>query len=140
METRHKTSYQTTIKAPVSKVWKALTDPGIVKQYFFGSDLVTDWKPGSAIFFQGAYEGKPYKDKGTVLEYTADKSLSYSYLSSWSGMDDKPENYLIVTYQVKEVPDGTELSITQTNYDEERAKHSQQNWKNVIDALKKIVE
>ena len=140
MQTKHKSICQTTIKAPVNKVWKALTDPEIVKQYFFGSAMATDWKTGNPIIFQGVYEDKPYKDKGTVLEYSPNKSLSYSYLSSWSGLEDKPDNYLIVSYQVKELPDGTELTISQTNYDEEKAKHSESNWKSLIDALKKIVE
>ena len=140
MQTKHKTIYRTTINAPVTKVWEALTVPKIVKQYFFGSDMVTDWKVGHPIIFQGEYEGKPYKDRGVVLEYIPNKSLSYSYLSNWSGMEDKPENYLIVSYQVQETPDGTELTITQTNYDEQRAKHSEGNWKGVIDDLKKIVE
>jgi len=140
MQTNYRSFYQTTIKAPVSEVWDALTRPDIVKRYFFGSDLVTDWKPGSPIFFTGEYEGKPYKDKGIVLEYKPNKSLSYSYLSSWSGLADTPGNYLIVTYEVKEVGNGTELTVTQTNYDEEKARHSEGNWKSVIDALKKIVE
>jgi uncharacterized protein YndB with AHSA1/START domain len=140
MQTKYKTTYRTAINAPVTKVWEALTVPKIVKQYFFGSDMVTDWKVGNPIIFQGEYEGKPYKDKGIVLEYKPNKSLSYSYLSNWSGMEDKPENYLIVSYHVQETPEGTELTISQTNYDEERAKHSEGNWKGVIDDLKKIVE
>jgi uncharacterized protein YndB with AHSA1/START domain len=140
MQTKHKSIYQVTIKAPVKKVWDALTNPKIVKQYFFGSDMVTDWKVGNSIIFQGEYEGKPYKDKGIVLEYSPNKSLSYSYLSNWSGLEDKPDNYLIVTYKVKETPNGTELAITQTNYDAEKAKHSEGNWKGLIDELKTIVE
>jgi len=140
MQTRHKTFYQTTINAPVSKVWEALTKPELVKRYFFGSNLVTDWNPGSPILFTGEYDGKAYSDKGIVLEYKPNRSLSYSYLSSWSGLADKPENYLIVSYDVKEAGTSTELTITQTNYDEEKAKHSEENWKSVIDALKGIVE
>ena len=140
MQTKHKSIYQTTVKAPVDKVWDALTNPEIVKQYFFGSDLVTDWKVGNPIIFQGDYESKPYKDKGIVLEYSPNKSLSYSYLSSWAEREDKPENYLIVSYQIKELAGETELTITQTNYDEDKAKHSEGNWKQVIDGLKKIVE
>src|SRR5690606_2366800 len=58
----------------------------------------------------------------------------------WSGVEDKPENYLQVTYEVKPVEDGTELTITQTNYDEEKAKHSAANWAAVIDEMKKIIE
>ena len=30
------------IKAPVSKVWDALTMPEIIKQYFFGTETYTD--------------------------------------------------------------------------------------------------
>lgn len=140
MQTSHKSTYQTIIKAPTNKVWDALTRPEIVKQYFFGSNQETDWKPGSSIIWTGDFEGKSYTDKGVVLDFHPNERLSYSYLSSWSDMEDKPENYLLVTYELKEVPDGTELTITQSNYDEEKAKHSAANWATVIDGLKKIVE
>jgi uncharacterized protein YndB with AHSA1/START domain len=140
MQTNFKTNYQTTIKAPIEKVWDALTNAAIVKQYFFGSNQETDWKVGSPIYFRGEYEGKSYEDKGVVQEYVPNKKLSYSYLSSWNELEDKPENYLLVQYEVKKVPEGTELTVTQSNYDEEKAKHSAGNWKMVIDGLKKIVE
>jgi uncharacterized protein YndB with AHSA1/START domain len=140
MQTDHKSNYKTVIKAPVEKVWEALTKPEIVKQYFFGSNMVTDWKVGSPLYFRGEYEGKSYEDKGIVKEYTPNQSLTYSYLSSWNNLPDKPENYLLVSYAVKAVPEGTELTITQTNYDAEKAKHSEDNWTSVIDGLKQIVE
>lgn len=79
-------------------------------------------------------------DKGVVLEYSPNEKLSYSYLSSWSGLDDNPENYLLVSYEVTETESGTELTITQSNYDEEKAKHSAENWGVVIDGLKKLIE
>jgi hypothetical protein len=55
-------------------------------------------------------------------------------------MEDKPENYLWVCYEVKPTDNGTELTISQTNYDEERAKHSERNWATLIDEMKKIIE
>lgn len=99
METNFKIQYKTTINAPLEIVWEALTNPAIVKQYFFGSELVTDWKVGNPIVFQGEWEGQKYKDKGEVLEYEHNKKLSYSYLSNWSGKEDLPENYLWVSYE-----------------------------------------
>ena len=140
MQKGHRSTYQTTIKAPVEKVWEALTKPEIVKQYFFGSDQKTSWKVGSPILWTGEYEGTSYVDKGTVLEFIPNKKLAFSYLSSWSAMEDKLENYLLVTYEVSPVTGGTALTITQTNYDEEKAKHSEGNWAVVIDGLKKLVE
>ena len=32
--------------APIEKVWQGLTDPAIVKRYFFGTDLKSDFKKG----------------------------------------------------------------------------------------------
>ena len=140
MQTHFKIHYKTTVNAPVEKVWDALTNPEIVKQYFFGTELITNWEVGSDIVFQGKWEGQKYKDPGKVLEYSHNEKLAYSYLSNWSGKEDKPENYLWVCYEVAPTDNGTELIISQTNYDEERAKHSEQNWASLIDGMKKIVE
>ncbi|MGV8138816.1 MAG: SRPBCC domain-containing protein [Mangrovibacterium sp.] len=140
MQTHFESKYQTVIAASIEKVWEALINPEIVKRYFFGSNQETDWKVGSKILWTGEYEGTTYEDKGVVLEFSPNEKLSYSYLSSWSGLEDKPENYLLVTYEVKQTEDGTELIITQSNYDEEKAKHSAENWGVVINGLKKIVE
>ncbi len=30
------------IAAPVARVWAALTEPALVKQYFFGTEMATD--------------------------------------------------------------------------------------------------
>lgn len=140
MQTGYLVTYKTHINAAAAKVWEALTDPNIVKQYLFGSDQQTDWREGSPIFWKGEYEGKPFTDKGEVLQYEPVHRLSYTYLSSFSGMDDKPENYLVVTYELFEDNDGTRLEITQSNYDEEKAAHCEENWRMVIDGLKKIIE
>jgi hypothetical protein len=66
--------------------------------------------------------------------------LSYSYLSNWSGKEDLPENYLVVGYEVEPQGNGTSLTITQSNYDTEKAAHSEGNWAALIDGLKKLVE
>jgi uncharacterized protein YndB with AHSA1/START domain len=141
MQQDFKTVFQTTVHAPVDKVWHALTDAGMVRQYFFGSNLETDWKPGSPIRFTGEYEGKTYLDKGVVQEYVPNEKLAFSYLSSWSNLPDEPQNYLLVSYSVEPIS-GTEtrLTVTQTNYDEARRQHSRESWKAVMEGMKKLVE
>ena len=49
-------------------------------------------------------------------------------------------NYIGNHVYTKKVKEGTELKLIQTNYDEEKAKHSASNWEVVIDGLKKLVE
>ncbi|MGB4771697.1 MAG: SRPBCC family protein [Chitinophagaceae bacterium] len=140
MQTDFKIRYNTQINAPLERVWEALTDAKIVKQYFFGTDLVTSWEVGEPIYYQGEWEGKPYQDKGIVLEYDHQKRLAYSYLSSWSGKEDLPENHLWVCYEVEPTETGTELTIYQSNYSEDQAKHSEENWASLINEMRKMVE
>jgi len=132
---------KTNINAPLSKVWDALTKPEKIKQYFFGTDTITTWEKGSPITFKGEWEGKSYKDKGTVLDVQKNKLIKYSYWSSMSGIEDKPENYVIVTYELSGSDNNVELSITQENIPDEKMKeHSAENWKKVLADLKKLVE
>jgi uncharacterized protein YndB with AHSA1/START domain len=132
--------YKTHLNASIEKVWDALTNPEIVKRYFFGTNLMTDWQVGHKIAFTGEWDGKAYEDKGIVQEYVPNQKAVYTYLSSWSGLADAPENYQLITYEVNEVDNGTELTITQTNFDEEKAKHSEESWASIIEGMKKLVE
>ncbi|MCB0496512.1 MAG: SRPBCC domain-containing protein [Cyclobacteriaceae bacterium] len=129
------------INAPVSSVWKALTDKEIVKKYFFGTELDTEWKVGKPIYFRGNWEGNTYEDKGTVLEYEEGKKLTYNYWSTMSGTEDIPENYAKITYAVEPNGQGTTLHIIQKgSKDEEAHEHSKESWAYIINELKKIVE
>jgi uncharacterized protein YndB with AHSA1/START domain len=130
-----------TIHAPISKVWEALTSRGLIKQYFYGVDTVTDWKAGSPIIYRGVWEGKPFEDKGNVLKSEPPKLLVLNHWSPLSGLADVPENYQNVTYALVERAGGTELTISNDhNPDEESKTHSEQNWKGVLDSLKALLE
>lgn len=129
------------IKAPVSKVWEALTKPEIVKRYFFDTNMVTEWKVGGPIQFHGEHEGKTYSDKGTVLVYEPQNKIQYTYWSSMSGKEDKPENYATVTYSLRGEGDTTTLGITQENVPDEKTKeHAEENWKKLLVKLKTLLE
>ena len=39
-----------TINAPIKTVWQALTDPNMIKEYFFGVETSGDWIEGHTIF------------------------------------------------------------------------------------------
>ena len=131
----------TTIQAPVSQVWEALTKPEIIKQYFFGTDTITDWKIGSPVVWKGEWEGKTYEDKGVVLDLKPNKLISFTYWSSMSGKEDRPENYATVTYELSDDDNHTAVSVTQSNVEDEKTKqHSEQNWSMVLENLKKLLE
>ncbi|MCW3071476.1 MAG: hypothetical protein JWO44_1366 [Bacteroidetes bacterium] len=129
------------INAPVEKTWEALTKPELIKKYFFGTDTKTDWKPGSPITFSGEWQGKKYEDKGTVIDVQENKLIKYKYWSEMSGIADKPENYVTITYELSEENGKTTLMITQENIPtEEMKQHSEENWKKVLNNLKEMLE
>jgi len=68
------------VDAPREVVFDALTNPGQIKKYFFGTEAVSDWKVGSPLYFRGEWEGKKYEDKGTILEKKDGELLKYK---SW---------------------------------------------------------
>ncbi|MFL5638601.1 MAG: SRPBCC domain-containing protein [Gemmatimonadaceae bacterium] len=135
-----------TVKAPPSAVWKALTTTGTLKQFFFGSDISTDWQVGSPITFSGTWKGKPYQDKGNVQTFERERRLAFTHWSPLSGMDDVPENYHVVSFDLRPVDGATEVALTQTNLNDaepltpENRQEYAKNWTMVLDGLKKIVE
>ncbi len=130
-----------TIHAPISKVWDALIKPELIKKYFFGTKTITDWKVGSPIIFEGEWEGKSYHDKGIILDVKKKKLIKYNYWSSMSGIEDKPENYVIITFELSGEDNDVTLTVTQENIPDKKTKeHSQENWKMVMNNLKKLVE
>ena len=130
------------INADASKVWDALTNPEIIKQYLFGTETITDWKPGSDIIFQGEYQGKKYHDKGIVRENILNQHLSYNYWTAFSGLEDKPENYSLVTYLLVDKGNHqTEFTWTQKGFaNEEGYKHASTGMDAFLKNVKAIIE
>jgi uncharacterized protein YndB with AHSA1/START domain len=128
-------------KASTSQVWDALTKPDLIKQYLFGTEVTTDWQVGSPIIYRGIWNGKAYEDKGKVLQVEPGKLLVSTFWSSLSGVPDMPENYQTVRYELSAQGDGTRLTLIQdNNKSQEEASHSEQNWKMVLEGLKKLLE
>jgi uncharacterized protein YndB with AHSA1/START domain len=136
-----KVQTSTIINAPVNKVWKALTDPDLIKEYLFGTNTSTDWKKGSPITYSGVYQGKSYQDKGTIIDIIPEKLLHTTHYSPLSGKEDKPENYHHVIYELTEENGYTRVNLTQDNVsNEEELRHVEKNWNMVLDGMKKILE
>jgi uncharacterized protein YndB with AHSA1/START domain len=130
-----------TIDAAIDDVWKALTTPSAIEQWFFGVQTETDWQPGNTIVHTGEWQGKPYQDKGTILRIEPPTLLVHTHWSPMSGLPDLPENYEEIRWELRERDGGTELMLRETNLASEEAKAaSEQAWATVLGNLKQLLE
>ena len=131
----------TTINADSKIVWDALTNPGIIKQYMFNTTVVSDWKEGSSIIWKGEWKGKPYEDKGMIIKLEPGRLLQYTHFSPMTGQPDISENYHTVTIELENKNGQTQLSLSQDkNNSEEEQQHSEENWKMMLEQMKKVIE
>jgi uncharacterized protein YndB with AHSA1/START domain len=133
---------QVTINASAAAVWRALTDPQLVKQYMHGTNMQTTWEIGSPITWRGEWQGKTYEDKGTVLAFVPRTLLKTTHWSPMGGSDDKPENYHTVTYELAEHGAETVLTLMQDNNASQEAADTmaEKNWGPVLDGVKAVAE
>lgn len=129
------------IAAPTSAVWRALTDPECIKQYFMGATVETDWQPGSPITWSGEYNGEPYQDKGSIIEVQPQNLLVLSHFSPMTGKPDLPENYHTITYRLDERDGKTHLSLSQDNNgSDDEVQHSRTTWQSMLESIKRLIE
>ncbi len=136
------------IEAPPSKVWDTLVNPDQTKKYMFGCEALSDWKPGSPLLWKGVFDGKELiAVKGSVVNIRERKFLSYTVFDPNSTIEDLPENYTTVTYELTVADGQTILTVTQGDFatvaeGERRFKEATQDggWQPVLTAIKKLAE
>lgn len=138
------------INAPADKVWDALTNPVQTKKYMFGCETVSDWRQGSPLLWRMEYEGKDLVAvKGDIVDIKPGELLAYTVIDPNNPtIEDKPENYLTVTYELSPENDSTLLTVTQGDYNkvadgEKRyaeAYNNGEGWNPILVQIKAIAE
>jgi len=132
------------VRADVDSVWDVLTRD--TSAMFMGAEVDTDWREGSPISFSGEFNGKPYKDHGEIRTVEKNRRLAFTHYSPTSGKPDVPESYNLVDVELEpEGDDRTRVRLSQTPMggdrpDEQTVEKFKQNWKMMLDGLKKAAE
>lgn len=142
MTTPFTTTKRIQINASTAKVWEALASPKIIKQYMFGTEVVSTWQKGDTVIYKGQWDGHPFEDKGTILEIQPEKVLQIAYFSASSGLEDSPETHSLITYVLAPHADGTTtLSVTQDNNpSQSAADFAGENWEMTLAQIKYLME
>lgn len=129
------------INASSSKVWEALTNPNLMKQWMMDAEIEikTNWEPGSPIIISGKMNGH-FEYKGTILQFEPEKILRYNSWTKISRLPDLPENYSVIEFRLTE-GNQTELTVIQSNLIAEAAyEHANFYWTSALNVLKHIAE
>ena len=135
---------QLQMNADPGTIWKLLTEPELMKQWMgepeMKLEINTTWKIGSPISIKGFHHIN-FENKGVVLKYEENTVLSYNHLDSVSGLNDRPENYSIIEFNLLPVQNQTILKIKLDNFPTETIfKHLQFYWTNTIGLIRKMAE
>lgn len=141
MDRKHISRTSIEISAPKAKVWEALIKPDTIKKYFFGANVISDWKEGSPITFKGEFNGYKYEEKGIILKVKPESLLQYTHWSNLEELPDIPENYRIWTFDLSEKETHTLLSVAEDNIPTEKKQNrSDEFWNGVLLTIKQLME
>ena len=134
----------TEVAAPAHILWTILTDSGFIRQYMFGCNAESDWKPGSPLLWRGAADGALYV-KCNIIAIDPPRSLVYTVFDPNSTMADIPANYLTMTYKLTKLGyRSTKLEITQGDFS--KVENGQKRYQDslagseILDKIKSLAE
>lgn len=125
------------IKAPPARVYAAITDPAQMLQWW-GPDAgptlsaEADVRPGGrfSVVFR-LLNGDEHNPTGVYREVVPDEKLVFTW--EWAGA---PERESLVTFLLRPIDDGTELTLIHEQLPDEAARHSHRaGWSGLLDKL-----
>jgi DNA-binding transcriptional ArsR family regulator len=130
------------IKTTPERLWQALTDPGMKREYTFGVWVESDWKRGSS--YTGT-AGKTMVAPGTAilegenLEVDPPRRLVQSFRALWSD-DVKREGTSRVTYEIEQIRDSCRLTVVHDQLREGPNPELYGGWPMILSGLKTLLE
>jgi uncharacterized protein YndB with AHSA1/START domain len=131
--------YVTYIKTTPEKLWAALTSPEFTRQYWFGIDVVSDWKVGSPMKYVSNGEAKV---EGKVLIADRPKLLSYTFRDTAGEASKEPPTKVTLELEPELGTETVRLTVTHTDF-VPNSKHRpsiSSGWPAVLSGLKSLLE
>ncbi|WNG45155.1 polyketide cyclase [Archangium minus] len=127
--------YVTYIQTTPEKVWAALQDPEMTKQYWGMHKNVSDWKVGSSWTHQDYETGEVHLE-GKVLEAEPPKKLVVSWGNPGSGTPSK------VTFLIEPFMNAVRLTVMHDELAEDgkMLESISQGWPAILSSLKSLME
>ena len=130
--------YEIFIRTTPERLWRAITDPADTRLYYFGTEVKSDWKPGSKLVYLD--HGEVSLDC-TILEIDPAHKLVHSFVALYTPETaaEKPSR---VTWEIEKLGDTCRLTLVHDEFDGENATyHSvEHGWSQILSGLKTLIE
>ncbi|MBC8089696.1 MAG: SRPBCC family protein [Phycisphaerae bacterium] len=137
--------YVTFIATTMERVWQALIDPAVMREYWIGSSgparvNISDWEIGSRWEHTRVDESRQVDIAGTVVELTPPTRMVLSWARP--GEVDEAAKHSLVTFDL--APQGQVVKLTVTHSDLEKdpdmLKGVSGGWPQILSNLKTLLE
>ncbi|MFN8357470.1 MAG: SRPBCC domain-containing protein [Spirosomataceae bacterium] len=135
---------QVTIQALPAQVWHVLTNRSAMERWLGEPEMDilvhTNWQVGTPIVIRG-FHHEAFENKGVILQFTPEKCLRYSHLSSVSHLSDYADNYTIFEFVLLPLALQTQLTLHIKNFPTEVIrKHLAFYWPATLSLIKQQSE
>jgi uncharacterized protein YndB with AHSA1/START domain len=126
------------IKTTPERLWEAITDPTIRSKYNFGTQMHSDWTPGSR-FTVDHVNSDGLLGEGENLEIDPPRRLVQTMVALWSD-EVKSEGTSRVTWEIEPVGDSCRLTVTHDQLREDANEELYGGWPMILSGLKTWLE
>jgi uncharacterized protein YndB with AHSA1/START domain len=126
------------ISSTPEKVWSALLDGEMTKQFWGRSRNVSDWKAGSAWQHQNYDDPSVVDVVGKVVESTPPRRLVLTWASPADAEDTAKHSR--VTFDIEPSFGSVRLTVTHDELDDVMLRGISQGWPAILSSLKSLLE
>jgi uncharacterized protein YndB with AHSA1/START domain len=138
LEERMEKVFEIYIKTTPERLWEAITDSEMRRQYNFGVGVTSDWTPGSR--YEAFHPGAGVAiAEGENLEVEPPRRLVQSFTALWSD-EVKAEGTSRVTWEIEPVGDSCRLTVTHDQLREGANDELYGGWPMILSGLKTLLE
>lgn len=131
--------YVTFIRTSATELWNALTDPEVMRKYWFGFYQESDWHAGSSWTLMHP-DGR-VADTGEIVESDPPKRLILKWRNEFKA-ELKAEGYSQCVFEIEPAADAVKLTVTHS-IERDKSKLIQAvsgGWPRILSNLKSLLE
>jgi uncharacterized protein YndB with AHSA1/START domain len=125
------------IKTTPERLWEAITNDEMRRQYNFGVGISSDWEPGSR--YEASHPAGVDIGAGENLEVDPPRRLVQSFTALWSE-EVKNEGTSRITWEIEPIGDSCRLTVTHDELREGANGELYGGWPMILSGLKTLLE